>query len=88
MFEGKEAVLSEDRNVYADLLSGARTRAAGRLLASDLLIPLPVWAPTKWVAQLKVDIIHDGEYDPDLGLIDIPSEPSNPNQWYDSGAVL
>ena len=87
MFEGKEAVLSEDRESYAALLASPGGKRAGRLLASDLLIPLPSWAPTTWDKELKVYVVN-GDYDPELGLTEVHREPNNPNQWYESGEVF
>ena len=87
LFEGKEAVLFEDRNAYAERLSGFGSNAAGRLLASDLLIPLPSWAPTEWDDELKVHIVR-GDYDSELGLTDVNRGTTDPHQWYDSGEVI
>ncbi len=68
MFDGAEAVLADDRDDYADLLLQIRG-AAGRLLAEELLIPLPHYtvARCRWDSRLKVRIL-DADYDPDYGL--------------------
>ncbi|WP_103503396.1 CRISPR-associated helicase/endonuclease Cas3 [Streptomyces sp. SM14] len=68
MFDGTEAILDSDREEYAEALLSARS-SAGRLLADDLLIPLPHWAGrfAGWDKKLKVRVVQ-GEYDPRLGL--------------------
>lgn len=68
LFDGTEAILDADRDEYREALHSAG-RAAGRLLADDLLIPLPHWAgPTAgWDKELKVRVVQ-GEYDERLGL--------------------
>jgi len=68
LFDGAEAVLTDDRDEYTDLLLSARG-AAGRLLAEELLIPLPhhTVARCRWDSRLKVRVL-DAEYDPGDGL--------------------
>lgn len=93
LFEGTEAVLIEDLPEYQRLLESAATvgkgsPAAGRLLASRLMIPLPEYAAPRstWNPQLKINTI-DGEYDPHFGLQKIHRrQPSDPE--YRLGEVL
>ena len=61
-------MLADDRDEYTDLLLSARG-AAGRLLAEELLIPLPhhTVARCRWDSRLKVRIL-DADYDPGDGL--------------------
>lgn len=68
LFDGEEAVLADDLDEYATLLRSARN-AAGRLLAEELLIPVPYYAVARcrWDSPLKVRVI-DAEYDTDHGL--------------------
>ncbi|MFP3989503.1 hypothetical protein U9R90_18880 [Streptomyces sp. E11-3] len=72
LFDGTEAILTEDRDAYATALTeaGSHHQAAGRLLADEYLIPMPHWAgpPSRYEKQLKVRVI-DGDYAPDRGLL-------------------
>jgi CRISPR-associated endonuclease/helicase Cas3 len=74
MFDGAEAVLTDDRDEYAELLLSAEG-AAGRLLAEELLVPLPHYtaARCRWDRALKVRLL-DADYDPYHGL----GEPRGP----------
>ncbi|WP_326596605.1 CRISPR-associated helicase Cas3' [Streptomyces sp. NBC_01803] len=85
LFDGTEAVLLEDKDAYAQALTEAKG-AAGRLLADDLLIPMPYWAAslTRWEKQLKVRVI-DGNYNPRLGLLSVRGTPA---RTYQPGEVL
>lgn len=85
MFNGTEAVLADDRDEYAELLFSAR-RAAGRLLAEELLIPLPQYAIARcrWDSTLKVRIL-DAEYYPDRGLMEIRDHAGS---RYRSGEIV
>ena len=71
LFDGSEAILAIDRQKYAHRLRSGKTSgagsAAGRLLAEDLLIPLPRWARGIWDTTLKVHVI-DADYDQSTGL--------------------
>ncbi|WP_199742240.1 CRISPR-associated helicase Cas3' [Streptomyces triticirhizae] len=68
MFEGTEAILLQDQDEYERRLNLDGSRG-GRLLAADLLIPLPYWgrALSRWEKQHHVRTI-DGDYDPTYGL--------------------
>ncbi|MCL9758039.1 CRISPR-associated helicase Cas3' [Frankia sp. AiPa1] len=76
LFDGVEGILVQDRSTYAALLkegrSVARSASVGRLLAADLLIPLPHYAGAlgRWDRDLDVLVI-DGEYDEVKGLTEI-----------------
>lgn len=67
-FNGSEAVLADDLEEYRELLASARGRA-GRLLADDLLIPLP--SPgryrIRWDKRAEVRYV-DADYDTATGL--------------------
>ena len=67
-FNGTEAVLARDLDQYQKLLGSAR-RKAGRLLADDLLIPLPRYASSqvRWDRKAKVSYI-EADYDMKIGL--------------------
>ncbi|KLL11489.1 CRISPR-associated helicase/endonuclease Cas3 [Protofrankia coriariae] len=69
IFDGTEGILASDEDEYASLLATAATGAQGRLLAADLLIPLPYYAKklAGWNRQLGVFVI-DGDYDKKRGL--------------------
>ncbi|WP_462187532.1 CRISPR-associated helicase Cas3', partial [Frankia sp. CcWB2] len=69
LFDGVEGVLLQDRDEYAARLKGGQTRGRGRLLAADLLIPLPSYARGlgRWDRDLDV-LVVDGEYSDTLGL--------------------
>ncbi|MGW7516400.1 CRISPR-associated helicase Cas3' [Streptomyces sp. NPDC054796] len=68
MFNGTEAVLATDLGDYEKALAEAPD-ASGRLLADDLLLPLPHWAGhlTDYDPRLKVRVIN-GEYNSRDGL--------------------
>lgn len=68
LFDGTEAILEEDVGQYRELL-GKGTTAQGRLLAADLLLPIPAYGKPlgRWARDLGVTVI-DGEYDPHSGL--------------------
>jgi CRISPR-associated endonuclease/helicase Cas3 len=85
LFDGAEAVLADDLDEYADLLLSARD-AAGRLLAEELLIPLPHYAAfhCRYDARLEVRVL-DADYHPDHGLGEIRGQAA---QHYQPGEVL
>ncbi len=85
LFDGGEAVLADDHKEYTDLLLSERG-PAGRLLAEELLIPLPQYtiARCRWDAKLKVRVL-DADYDPSHGLGDIRDQARS---HYESGEVL
>jgi CRISPR-associated endonuclease/helicase Cas3 len=85
MFEGTEAILSQDRDAYMEALD-QDARAAGRLLADDYLIPMPHWATplSRYEHSLGVRVI-DGDYDPDHGLTAVRGLPPD---TYQTGVVL
>ncbi|MGH3978166.1 MAG: CRISPR-associated helicase Cas3' [Pseudonocardiaceae bacterium] len=68
LFDGEEAVLADDRDEYAAALLSAHGRA-GRLLAEELLIPVPhhAVARCRWDSHLKVRVL-DADYDTGYGL--------------------
>jgi CRISPR-associated endonuclease/helicase Cas3 len=68
LFNGQEAILTDDLPRYAEALQTARG-AAGRLLAEEFLIPLPHYAGplARWEKQLGVRVI-DADYHPESGL--------------------
>lgn len=68
LFDGAEAILTDDRAEYAELLFSAQG-AAGRLLAEELLVPLPHYtaARCRWDRTLQVRLL-DADYHPDRGL--------------------
>ncbi|EFC81107.1 CRISPR-associated helicase/endonuclease Cas3 [Parafrankia sp. EUN1f] len=72
MFDGVEGVLAADTDEYSRLLTAGNGPSAGRLLAADLLIPLPHYARGlgRWDRDLDVLVI-DGDYSPATGLTDI-----------------
>lgn len=69
LFDGTEAILQSDLGHYRDALASA-PGGAGRLLAEDLLIPVPHWAVplAAWERELGVRVI-DGDYDEHHGLL-------------------
>ncbi|WP_433177393.1 CRISPR-associated helicase Cas3' [Actinoallomurus sp. CA-150999] len=70
LFDGSEAVLTQDHDAYAAALNqGPHNMKAGRLLADEYLIPMPHWAESLsgYEKELKIRLI-DGDYDPILGL--------------------
>ncbi|MFI1337612.1 CRISPR-associated helicase Cas3' [Streptomyces sp. NPDC020845] len=67
MFDGKEAILTTDRDEYARRLATDNGRRPGRLLAEDLLIPIAGNTETTWDDKLKVHTIN-AEYDKENGL--------------------
>lgn len=88
LFDGTEAILAADRDLYAAALAeaGDDHQAAGRLLADEYLIPMPHWAGplSRYERELKIHII-DGDYDPDHGLLAVHGPPQ---QAYQPGEVL
>lgn len=94
LFDGTEAILSEDREQYVQELTrpvrddGRADRAAGRLLGEEYLIPLPYWASrlAGWDRRLKVAVV-DGEYCPDRGLVAVHG-PGKAAEAYRPGEVL
>ncbi|MGH3694933.1 MAG: CRISPR-associated helicase Cas3' [Pseudonocardiaceae bacterium] len=68
LFDGAEAVLADDLDEYAELLLSARG-SAGRLLAEELLIPVPHYtvARCRWNPRLKVRVL-DADYHTAYGL--------------------
>jgi CRISPR-associated endonuclease/helicase Cas3 len=73
LFEGTEAVLSDDVDAFTEALrSVPSNRRAGRLLAEDYLLPLPVYARSfpRWDKKLGVAVV-DGEYDSERGLLSL-----------------
>lgn len=94
MFEGTEAVLSEDLPTYREALvaptaeDGRTDRRAGRLLAEEYLVPLPYWAARlcQWDRQLKVAVV-DGAYDSEHGLTAVHG-PEQVQSAYRLGEVL
>jgi CRISPR-associated helicase Cas3/CRISPR-associated endonuclease Cas3-HD len=71
LFDGTEAILDEDVTRYRGQLND-HTGAVGRLLAADLLIPLPAYGTAlgRWNKELEITVI-DGDYDPAEGLVKI-----------------
>ena len=68
LFDGAEAILEQDADAYRDLMNKG-TMAQGRLLAADLLLPIPAYGKPlgRWDKELSVTVI-DGDYDPQTGL--------------------
>ncbi|WP_218024418.1 CRISPR-associated helicase Cas3' [Nocardia lijiangensis] len=69
LFDGVEAILSEDRGRYAAALDAVEDLRAGRLLGSQYLIPLPHYG--KFLGSYDKDLnvlVVDGDYDPVQGL--------------------
>jgi CRISPR-associated endonuclease/helicase Cas3 len=85
LFDGTEAVLKKDIGEYRDLLEG-NTPAAGRLLASELLLPVPHYAQQigRWDKSIGVTVI-DGDYDSTYGLRQIRGRDGG---QYATGIVL
>lgn len=85
LFDGTEAILESDVGDYRDRLAGP-SRAAGRLLAADLLIPVPAYSAQlgRWNKELGV-IVIDAEYDDLRGLGKFRSRNS---PRYSAGEVL
>ncbi len=77
MFDGTEGILAADVDEYAGLLNTATT-AHGRLLAADLLIPLPYFGSklARWDRRLGVAVV-DGDYDQERGLTAIRGRAAN-----------
>ncbi|WP_158892604.1 CRISPR-associated helicase Cas3' [Amycolatopsis anabasis] len=72
MFDGIEAVWRPDLEHYTAALHSTDTTAAGRLLASEFLIPLPAHQ----IRNLERDpatgvLVFDGDYNPVTGLGDV-----------------
>lgn len=86
LFDGAEAILEEDLGTYRELLSD-RSPAAGRLLAADLLLPLPGYGKHlgRWDKELGITVV-DGDYDPASGLLKVRA-PSQDHS-YIPGEVL
>lgn len=86
LFDGTEAILTEDQDAYRSRLND-RSRAVGRLLAADLLLPLPGYGRHlgRWDKELDITVI-DGDYDPASGLLGIRA-PSQAHR-YSPGEVL
>jgi CRISPR-associated helicase Cas3/CRISPR-associated endonuclease Cas3-HD len=86
LFNGTEAILERDRDNYETALKEG-TKAAGRLLADDYLIPLPHWADhlNHYDRRLKVRIIN-ATYTSEHGLTAIHKLP--PHATYQPGEVL
>ena len=85
LFDGAEAILEQDVRNYRNLLNKG-TMAQGRLLAADLLLPVPAYGKPlgRWDKELGVTVI-DGDYDPQTGLRKIHGQQA-PN--YRAGEVL
>jgi CRISPR-associated helicase Cas3/CRISPR-associated endonuclease Cas3-HD len=85
LFDGAEAILEEDADEYLHLLTKGTT-AQGRLLAADLLLPIPAHGKPlgRWDKNLGVTVI-DGDYHPRTGLRKIRGKQA-PN--YLPGEVL
>lgn len=87
LFDGAEAILERDRGTYRDRLRKGTTSAEGRLLAADLLLPVPAYAGKlgRFDRELGVTVIN-GEYDPATGLTGIREAEYAGN--YVAGEVL
>ncbi len=87
LFDGTEAILERDRGTYRDWLRKGSTSAEGRLLAADLLLPVPAYAVKlgKFDRELGVTVTI-GNYDPATGLTGI-REPKYSDS-YVPGEVL
>lgn len=85
LFDGTEAVLAQDVSEYRDQLAG-NTPATGRLLASELILPIPHYAQQigRWDKSIGITVI-DGDYDSTYGLRKIRGR--NGDQ-YATGIVL
>jgi CRISPR-associated endonuclease/helicase Cas3 len=85
LFDGTEAILEQDVRNYRNLLNKG-TMAQGRLLAADLLLPVPAYGKPlgRRNKELGVTVI-DGDYDPQTGLRKIHGRQA-PN--YRPGEVL
>jgi CRISPR-associated endonuclease/helicase Cas3 len=85
LFDGADAVLADNHQEYAELLV-ADPGPVGRLLAEELLIPLPQYAAARcrWDSRLKVRVL-DADYDPDYGLGTIRDRAAD---YYQPGEVL
>jgi CRISPR-associated helicase Cas3/CRISPR-associated endonuclease Cas3-HD len=68
LFNGTEAILSQDVGEYRRLLN-ENTPSAGRLRAADLVIPVRPWVARvgRWDKELGIVVI-DGDYDRTRGL--------------------
>jgi CRISPR-associated helicase Cas3/CRISPR-associated endonuclease Cas3-HD len=86
LFDGTEAILSEDEEDYRAALHEAKG-SAGRLLADDLLIPLPYWSAklARYHKGLQVRVV-DGDYEPRLGLLAVRAGQTA--ETYRPGEVL
>jgi CRISPR-associated endonuclease/helicase Cas3 len=88
MFEGTEAILAADEDDYAAQLNCA-DGAAGRLLGSQYLIPLPHYGPFlgRYDKRLKVTVV-DADYDAASGLGQIRAAGRDRRGGYEPGEVL
>jgi CRISPR-associated endonuclease/helicase Cas3 len=86
LFDGTEAILAEDAAKYRQQLND-HTEAVGRLLAADLLIPLPFYGTAlgRWDRELSITVI-DGDYDATAGLQSIRA-PSG-TSGYSPGEIV
>jgi CRISPR-associated helicase Cas3/CRISPR-associated endonuclease Cas3-HD len=68
LFDGAEAILEQDADAYRDLMNMG-TMAQGRLLAADLLLPIPAYGKPlgRWDKELGVTVIN-GDYNAQTGL--------------------
>ncbi|QKW20545.1 CRISPR-associated helicase Cas3' [Kitasatospora sp. NA04385] len=75
LFDGTEAVLEQHLDAYTQALAQG-TRAEGRLLADEYLIPLSPSAVllSRYEHALDVHVL-DADYDPDLGLLNVRGHP-------------
>ena len=71
IFDGTEAILECDAAEYRRLL-GDHSAAAGRLLAAQLLLPIPAYGARlgHWDKALRITVI-DADYDESAGLLKI-----------------
>jgi CRISPR-associated helicase Cas3/CRISPR-associated endonuclease Cas3-HD len=86
LFDGNEALLERDVGKYRDRLLAGTTKATGRLLAAELLLPIPHYAQRvgRWDKSLGVTVI-DADYNSTYGLRKIRGR--NGDQ-YATGVVL
>ncbi|GAA1009387.1 CRISPR-associated helicase/endonuclease Cas3 [Acrocarpospora pleiomorpha] len=79
MFDGIEAVLADDIDNYTTALNSTDEKSAGRLLASEYLLPLPHYAVRlgRFDRDLRVVVI-DAEYDAESGLGTIRTDKDGP----------
>lgn len=81
LFDGVEAVWSPHLPDYLHALRSAQTTAAGRLLASEFLIPLPghQLRNTTYHPGGRV-LVFDGDYDPTYGLREVTERSASATQ--------